>query len=188
MTAFRILLGVLGLGLAAYGINLLLQMNTTDLKSIATWFIGGILAENLIYGPAAALIGLLGHHLLPARWWKAAAIGAICTLTLLLLAVPVLGRADAVPGNHTILDRNYPAGLALSLLTVWAAVIVYLFATRPHPVASHRAPAPAEPTPRDTPAAGPVTAAPEEDSAAIAPPGAAPAPPQPAEPSGPQRE
>lgn len=184
MTVFRILLALSGIGFAAYGIDLLLQMNTTDLKSIATWFIGGILAENLIYGPAAALVGLLGHHLLPARWWKASAIGAICTLTLLLLAVPVLDRADAVPGNHTVLDRNYPAGLALSLLTVWAAVIAYLFATRPRPAASHRAHAPA---PRDTPVAGPATAAPEADSPATAT-AAPPPPPQPAEPSGQQRE
>ncbi|MFI1918643.1 hypothetical protein [Nocardia sp. NPDC020380] len=169
MTVFRILLALSGIGFAAYGIDLLLQMNTTDLKSIATWFIGGILAENLIYGPAAAVVGLLGHHLLPARWWKASAIGAICTLSLLLLAVPVLGRANAVPGNHTILDRNYPAGLALSLLTVWVAVAVYLFMTRPHRVA-------ARPVATAPPKVPPV------------PPEVPPAPPQPAEPSGQQRE
>ncbi|MEC3919728.1 hypothetical protein [Nocardia sp. CDC160] len=126
MTFMRILLGALGIGLAAYGVELLLKMSTTDLKSVATWFIGAILAENLVFGPAAALLGALGHAVLPPRWWPAYAVGAFCSLALVLIAIPVLGREGAVPGNDTILDRNYTVGLLVCLAVVWAGVAAYL--------------------------------------------------------------
>ncbi|MFE3023309.1 hypothetical protein ACFXG3_04235, partial [Nocardia tengchongensis] len=62
MTGLRILLGASGIAIAAYGVDLLLKMSTTDLRSVAMWFIGAIIAENLIFGPVAALAGVLGHY------------------------------------------------------------------------------------------------------------------------------
>ncbi|MTE13790.1 hypothetical protein [Nocardia aurantiaca] len=130
MTITRILLCVSGIGLAAYGVDLLLKMSTTDLRSVAVWFIGAILAENLVFGPVAALAGVLGHHVLPARWWSAYTVGAFISLALILLAIPVLGREGAVPGNDTVLDRDYTVGLIVSLAVVWAVVAAYLLLTR----------------------------------------------------------
>ncbi|AYF76187.1 hypothetical protein D7D52_22765 [Nocardia yunnanensis] len=126
MTVIRILLGAFGIGVAVYGIELLLKMSATDLRSVAAWFVGAILAENLIFGPLAALAGVLGHYVLPPRWWPAYTVGACTSLALILVAVPVLGRGGAVPGNDTILDRDYPLGLLAALAVVWAAVAAYL--------------------------------------------------------------
>ncbi|MGV9667682.1 hypothetical protein ACWDUL_39130 [Nocardia niigatensis] len=136
MTITRILLGATGVGLAAYGLDLLLKMSTPDLRSVAVWFVGVILAENLVFGPVAALAGLLGRLVLPARWWPAYAVGAFLSLTLLLIAVPVLGREGAVPGNHTILDRDYTAGLLIALALVWAGVAAALLIGRRSPAAA----------------------------------------------------
>ncbi|WP_433590876.1 hypothetical protein [Nocardia sp. CA-145437] len=137
MTTIRILLGALGIGCAAYGVDLLLAMSTTDLRSIALWFVGAILAENLIFGPVAALAGTLGHSVLPARWWPVFTVGAFVSLALILLAIPVLGREGAVPGNDTILDRNYTVGLLISLTVVWAvAAACLLTAARRSPAAA----------------------------------------------------
>jgi hypothetical protein len=44
---------------------------------------------------------------------------------LLLLAVPVYDTPGARPDNPTVLDRNYPLGLTISLALVWACVPVY---------------------------------------------------------------
>ncbi|MFE3105593.1 hypothetical protein [Nocardia tengchongensis] len=126
MTGLRILLGASGIAIAAYGVDLLLKMSTTDLRSVAVWFIGAIVAENLIFGPVAALAGVLGHYVLPARWWPVYTVGAFVSLALILVAVPVLGREGAVPGNHTILDRNYTVGLLISLAAVWAVAAACL--------------------------------------------------------------
>ena len=38
------------------------------------------------------------------------------------------------PDNMTVLDRNYPLGLSISLAIVWMCVLVYLLATRLLPV------------------------------------------------------
>ncbi|MFF0637751.1 hypothetical protein ACFYTS_35270 [Nocardia sp. NPDC004151] len=137
MTAIRILLGAFGVGCAAYGVDLLLTMSATDLRSIALWFVGAILAENLIFGPVAALAGTLGHCVLPARWWPVFTVGAFVSLALILLAIPVLGREGAVPGNDTVLDRNYTVGLLISLTVVWAvAAACLLTAARRTPAAA----------------------------------------------------
>jgi hypothetical protein len=46
----------------------------------------------------------------------------VCTVTLLAVAVPTLTRGGALP-NPTVLDRNYPAGLAVALVLVWVLVV-----------------------------------------------------------------
>ncbi|MFE3195978.1 hypothetical protein ACFXHA_43750 [Nocardia sp. NPDC059240] len=129
MTITRILLGALGIGFATYGVDLLLKMSTTDLKSVAMWFIGAILAENLIFGPAAALVGVLGHYVLPPRWWPAYTVGGFCSLALILVSFPLLGRENAVPGNDTILNRDYTVSLLIALAVVWAGVAAYLLSS-----------------------------------------------------------
>ncbi|WP_067720014.1 hypothetical protein [Nocardia yamanashiensis] len=143
MTVFRCTLVAFGIAIAAYGIDLLLEMSAADLKSVALWFVGGILADDLIFGPLAALLGLAGHRLLPARWWPACAVGAFVSLALVLIAVPVLGREGAVPGNDTVLDRNYTLGLCVALAVVWAGVAIHLITRREH-AAAPLAPAPAD--------------------------------------------
>ncbi|GAB2568343.1 hypothetical protein [Nocardia heshunensis] len=129
MTITRILLGACGIGFAYYGVDLLLKMSTTNLKSVAVWFIGAILVENLIFGPAAALVGVLGHYVLPPRWWPAYAVGAFCSLALFLVSLPLLGREGAVPGNDTILHRDYTVSLLITLAVVWAGVAAYLLSS-----------------------------------------------------------
>ncbi|MGW4356345.1 hypothetical protein ACWELJ_30090 [Nocardia sp. NPDC004582] len=137
MTGIRILLGAFGIGCVAYGLDLLLRMSAADLRSVALWFAGAILAENLIFGPVAALAGTLGHYVLPARWWPVFTVGAFVSLALILLAIPVLGREGAVPGNDTVLDRNYTVGLLISLTLVWAVAAAWLLtAARRTPAAA----------------------------------------------------
>lgn len=126
MTLIRLLLAALGVGLGWYGIMLLLDMNPTDLKSIALWFTAGILVHDALFAPLCAALGLTARRLLPASTWAPLACGALCTLTLALIAVPVIGRAGAIPGNPTILDRNYALGLAIAIAVVWLAVLLVL--------------------------------------------------------------
>ncbi|MEV0247309.1 hypothetical protein AB0H76_12020 [Nocardia sp. NPDC050712] len=121
MTAIRVLLALSGLGLAWYGIDLFLDFTTTDLISVAFWFAGGILLHDAVFAPLCAAVGLAAHRLLPESWWGPALVGTVCTVTLLALAVPVLGRAgDAA--NPTVLDRNYGLGLVLAIAVVWILV------------------------------------------------------------------
>ncbi|WP_157574158.1 hypothetical protein [Nocardia jejuensis] len=123
MTLIRLVLACAGLWLAGYGISLLLHQNPVDLRSTVFWFAGGILLHDAVFAPLCAAIGLAGRRVLPRNWWAPAACGAVATVTLVLLAVPVVGRS--LPNNPTILDRPYGIGLALALVTIWALVALY---------------------------------------------------------------
>ncbi|WP_234391155.1 hypothetical protein [Nocardia suismassiliense] len=120
MTAIRIVLLLAGLWLGWYGITLLLDFPRTDLLSIALWFACGILLHDAVFAPLCAVLGVTARRLLPSTWWAPIACGSVATVALLFIAAPVLGRRYAVPDNPTVLDRNYPLGLAVALVLIWA--------------------------------------------------------------------
>ncbi|MEU6559530.1 hypothetical protein [Nocardia nova] len=121
MNVLRALLIVAGIASAAYGIGLVLQMNTTDLKSIAVWSAGLLVLHDAVFAPLSAGAGTLGRYLLPAPVRGPVTIGAVTTVVLAIVSVPVVGRAGAV-ANPTVLDRDYGAGLTVALVLVWAGV------------------------------------------------------------------
>ncbi|WP_024799493.1 hypothetical protein [Nocardia sp. BMG51109] len=122
MTAIRVLLGLGGIWLAWYGIDLVLEQDSTSLMSTARWFVGGILIHDAIVAPLCAVVALLARRLFPASWWASIAWGGLCTATLVVVAVPVVQRSGAVPGNPTILDRDYHTGLLIAIAVVWVVV------------------------------------------------------------------
>ncbi|WP_225731139.1 MULTISPECIES: hypothetical protein [unclassified Nocardia] len=123
MIVIRAVLLLAGLGALAYGLDLFTGFRTADVVSVGLWFCAGILLHDAVFAPLAAAVGLAGRVGLPARWWPLAATGAVGTVTLVLIAAPVLDRAHAHPDNPTVLDRNYPLGLALAVLLLWTVVI-----------------------------------------------------------------
>ncbi|WP_433729855.1 hypothetical protein ACQP0C_01565 [Nocardia sp. CA-129566] len=123
MTAVRILLLVVGVWLGWYGISGLFDLPPTDLASVAIWFAGGILLHDAVFAPVCAAFGLTARRLLPPTWWAVTACGAICSVALVLVALPVLDRSNAMSSNPTVLDRDYPLGLTVALLLVWSLVL-----------------------------------------------------------------
>ena len=79
-----------------------------------------------MFAPLCAVAGFGARRLLPARWWAPVSLAALCTVVLVLLAVPVFDKPGMRPDNATVLDRNYHAGLWISLAVVWGCVLVYL--------------------------------------------------------------
>jgi hypothetical protein len=124
MIAARIALLLVGLWLGWYGISALFDLPPTDLASVAIWFAGGVLLHDAIFAPVCAAFGLTARHLLPPTWWAVTACGAICSVALVLIALPVLERRNAMSSNPTVLDRNYPLGLAIALILVWSLVLI----------------------------------------------------------------
>jgi hypothetical protein len=74
----------------------------------------------------AFVTGLGPTRVLPTGVRPPVMIGALCTLTLLAVSARVLLRQGALADNPTVLNRNYPAGLGVALLVVWAAVALVL--------------------------------------------------------------
>ena len=128
--AARSLLATAGAAAGLYGLVLLLSGSTTDLKSIAIWFAGCVLVHDAVIAPLVVAGGAGAARALPSSARPPVLAGAICTLTLVAIASPVLFRAGALADNPTLLDRNYALGFAVALVIVWAAVAVSLVLRR----------------------------------------------------------
>jgi hypothetical protein len=121
----------------------------------ALWFVGGVLAHDLLIAPAVAAAALLLARL-PAPWRAALQAGLVVAGSVATAALPlVLGygrRAD----NPSILPLDYPRNLVAVLLAVLVALAAgtiagRLVTARPRQrlnraAAAEAAPAPDNPT------------------------------------------
>ena len=123
----RLLLGALGVAVAAYGAWLLLQEDSADLVDTAVWLAGGVVLHDFVLVPLTLLLGVALVRLLPANL-RAPVVGGLVVLgTVTLMAVPVLGGWGANADNPTILDRNYTAGwLVVAGVTILAVVLTIM--------------------------------------------------------------
>jgi hypothetical protein len=122
IATIRILLIAAGLWCAYFGINMFVHFPPADLMNIVEWFAGGIILHDFVFAPLCAIVGLGARKILPRAWWVPVAYGAVCTVVLGGLAVPVL-MPHSTFGNPTVIDRDYPLGLTIALGVIWLLVI-----------------------------------------------------------------
>jgi NADH:ubiquinone oxidoreductase subunit 6 (subunit J) len=134
MTAVRVLLLTAGLAGGLYGAWLLWQFPIAVIVHVAVWAGAAVALHDFVFAPLCAAFGWAGRRVIRGRWWTPVTVAALGTVVLALIAVPVFGRPGAIPDNPTVVDRNYPLGLALSLVVVWACVPVYYLVARRLPV------------------------------------------------------
>lgn len=112
MRAARVVLGVLGVGVAGYGVLRLLRLPAEQVLAVLVWVAGGIVAHDGVLAPLVVGLGLAASVL--SRWLRPSLVVLLVVLgPLTLVAVPVLGRFGARPDNPTLLDRPYLAGYAV---------------------------------------------------------------------------
>ncbi|OKH63540.1 hypothetical protein EB72_11415 [Mycobacterium sp. SWH-M1] len=134
MTAVRALLVAAGVALAAYGALLLVDDPPAVLMRIVLWAAAGVVLHDVVFAPVCAALGFAGRRLVPAGWRAPAAIAALCSVVLALVAVPVYDKPGMRPDNMTLLDRNYVAGFWIALAVIWACVPLAVLAKRFLPV------------------------------------------------------
>ncbi|MCG5432356.1 hypothetical protein LV457_08620 [Mycobacterium sp. MYCO198283] len=139
MTAVRAVLLVAGLALGGYGAALLVDHPPAVLGTVAVWALAGLLVHDALLAPLWSALGWAGRRILPRGWWAPVGVGALCTVVLVLLAVPVFDRPGARPTNPTVLDRDYPAGLGWALAAVWGGVVAAVAVSRRLPVGEDQA-------------------------------------------------
>ena len=112
MRTTRLLVGVLGAGVAGYGVLRLLRLPSEQVLAVLVWVAGGIVAHDGLLAPLVVGLGLAATAL--SRWLRPSLVVLLVVLgPLTLVAVPVLGRFGARPDNTTLLDRPYLAGWAV---------------------------------------------------------------------------
>lgn len=130
MTPTRILLALLGIGLGGYGAVLLLDLAPVIIMRILVWAVVAAVVHDLVFAPVCVAIGLAGRRLIPLPWQSPVAVAGLCSVVLVLLAIPVFSRPGMRPDNPSVLDRDYPLGLAIALAVVWLCVPGYLLLRR----------------------------------------------------------
>jgi hypothetical protein len=107
-------------------VGLLRDAASTVPASWLRWFLGGLLAHDLLLVPAVLIVGLALRRLPPALR-PPARFALIVSGTLALMSVPLLlgyGRSTQ-PGNASVLPGDYLRSLAISAGAVWAAAAVW---------------------------------------------------------------
>lgn len=134
MTATRLLLAVIGIGLDGYGLLLVWENPPVTIIRILVWSVVAVVVHDFLFAPLCAAAGWAGRRLIPVGSRSPVAVAVLCSVVLVLLAVPVYGRPGMRPDNMTVLDRDYPLGLAVSLGVVWLSVLGYELVKRLLPV------------------------------------------------------
>ena len=130
----RVVFIVLGLILGVYGAVLVWENPPVIIMRIVVWALVGVVLHDLVFAPVCVALGFAGRRLIPGRWWPPVAVAAFISVVLVFLAIPVYGKPGMRPDNMTVLDRNYPLGLSISLGVVWMCVLLYFLAMRLLPV------------------------------------------------------
>jgi hypothetical protein len=120
----------LGVLTGAYGAVLLWENPPVIIMRILVWTVVGVVLHDLVFAPICVVLGFAGRRLIPGKWWPPVAVAAICSVVLVFLAIPVYGKPGMRPDNMTVLDRNYPLGLWISLAVVWGCVPLYYLAAQ----------------------------------------------------------
>jgi hypothetical protein len=127
----RLVVGGLGVAAATYGAWQLLDDPLGDLVSVALWLAAGVLLHDFVLAPAVLALAWVVGRRLPEPARAPVTVGFVVVGAVTLLAIPVLGRFGASPGNDTLLDRNYVAGwLLLVGLTAGVVGVAVLARTR----------------------------------------------------------
>lgn len=115
----RLVIGVLGLAGAGYGVVELFDLGLDNLLAAATWLVAGVALHDGVLAPATVVVCFLVAKVVRGPIPAAVVVGAVVLGTVTAVAVPVLGRFGARADNPTLLDRNYVLGwLVLATLTV----------------------------------------------------------------------
>jgi hypothetical protein len=130
----RALLGLAGIALGLYGASLLWDNPLEVIIRIGVWAAAGVVLHDFVFAPLCVALGFAGRRLIPRAWWAPIAVAALCSVVLVLLAIPVFSRPGAHLDNPTVDDRNYPLGLWLSLAVVWGCALLYVVVVRLLPV------------------------------------------------------
>jgi hypothetical protein len=125
-------LGVLGVGVAAYGGWLLVsRTDNGQLLDAGIWLASGVLLHDALLTLAVLVAGMVSLRLLPEPAKAPAVVGMVVLGSLTLVALPVLGGFGARADNPTLLDRPYLASwLGVVAVTAAAVAVASLLRSR----------------------------------------------------------
>jgi hypothetical protein len=139
MKAWRILLAIAGIGLAAYGLfRLLSEIPTHSLLVLAVWLIAALVIHDAILAPSVIGVGWLLRRYVPDRGRRYLQAALIMIALVTVIAVPMIFLRGSQPAVKALLLRNYAANLIL-IMGIIAVISLILYAVRVARDRSHAA-------------------------------------------------
>jgi hypothetical protein len=126
----RLLLGVLGVAMGAFGALRFLQLDLPDIVNAVLWLAGGVALHDGVIAPLTVGLTVLLARAVPSRARVRATVALIVVATVTVTAIPVLGKFGARPDNPTILPRNYLLGWVVFVALVLLVSVLAGPATR----------------------------------------------------------
>lgn len=118
MKAIRGVLLLAGVLMALWGLWLMRDFHTGQLRSAGVWVLGGIVLHDGILAPLVVLYAFIHFKAIPRYARKPATIGLILWGTISVAVFNVLIGKGGKPDNHTVLNRPY--------VTTWLVMTVVL--------------------------------------------------------------
>ena len=113
---------MLGIGWGAW---LAFQLSLPDLISAGAWFAAPAVLSELVLLPVVAVTGDVLTRRLPP-WVRLPVQVALAVVgSLLLIALPFLSGLGKKADNPSLLDRNYPLGVAVYVLIIIAVAGIW---------------------------------------------------------------
>ncbi len=130
MGRWRLVLGILGVLVALYGIvNLLVHIPIQTLAWVAVWLIAAVLVHYGLVSPVVIAVSSLLRRLIPDRGRRYLQAALIMAVPVTVIAIPLIYRQGSQPPSKALLLQNFTANLGL-LLGIIAAVCLIGYAIR----------------------------------------------------------
>lgn len=110
-----------GGAMMGWGLYGLLSTASTRPMNWASFFVGGVVAHDLVFAPLLALVAVLALHHIPAPYRSYVQAGVLVTGLLMLVTLPML-VSPGRPDDPSTLPLPYGRNLLLVLAAVWMAV------------------------------------------------------------------
>lgn len=117
-SAVRLLLGLGGVTLIGVGIFNSLALGFVNLLWLLFWLATGLILHDGVLAPGTAAMSKLATDRWSVTARRSLLVAVVCIGSLTLIALPLVVQHNAVPGNPTLLGRNYLLGWALASLLV----------------------------------------------------------------------
>lgn len=119
MRVWRIVLGVLGIGAATYGISqLLTHVPAQSLVLLALWLIAALIIHDGLLSPAVVGVGSALRRYVPNRGRRYLQFGLIMGAMVTVIAVPMIYRANTHPPSKALLLQDFGINLTVLLAAI----------------------------------------------------------------------
>ncbi len=108
----------------AWGLRGLLTTASTKPPNWGRFFVGGVIAHDLVFAPVFALVAVLAVGHIPAAYRSYVQAGILISGLLTLVSLPMVLHPGGRPDDPSTLPLPYGRNLAIALACIWAAVLI----------------------------------------------------------------